>query len=80
MLSYRIEIRLKPGVADPQGAAVLTSLGHLGYKEVSEARIGKIIDITLNETDEAKAEARLKKMCDDLLANTVIEEYTVRKG
>jgi len=71
-----IQVGLKPGVLDPQGRAIARSLGDLGFDEVTEARQGKIIELDLKEKDTARAEDRVKEMCEKLLANTVIESYT----
>ena len=73
-----VYIDLKSGVLDPQGKAVSETLGRLGFDEVKDARIGKRIEIDLEDgMDAAKAEARVKEMCETLLANTVIERYQV---
>ncbi|EBA03586.1 Component of phosphoribosylformylglycinamidine (FGAM) synthetase [Rhodobacterales bacterium HTCC2150] len=68
---------LKNGVLDPQGAAVRHALGTLGFEGVNGVRQGKVIELDLAETDKAKAEASVAQMCDKLLANAVIESYTV---
>lgn len=73
----RIHIRLKPGVLDPQGTAIARALTGLGFDGVGDVRQGKLIEITLAETDPDKARAELEAMCDRLLANPVIETYTV---
>ncbi len=73
----RVHVTLKPGVLDPQGAAVRHSLGALGFDGVEKVRQGKVIELKLSETDVAKAEAQVNEMCEKLLANTVIENYTV---
>lgn len=72
-----VNIGLKPGVLDPQGKAVADTLGRMGYSEVSAARIGKVIELDLEDgLDQAAADARVKEMCEKLLANTVIESYS----
>lgn len=73
-----VHVGLKPGVLDPQGKAVADTLGRMGYGEVEGARIGKVIELDLEDglSSEA-AEARVKEMCEKLLANTVIENYRV---
>ena len=68
-------VTLKRGVLDPQGKAVCTSLHQLGYREVTDVRIGKCMEVTLGGLPRREAEQRLKAMCDKLLANPVIEEY-----
>jgi len=76
-MKARIFITLKPGVLDPQGAAVKHSLGTLGFEGVGQVRQGKVLEIDLAERDEARARASLQDMCDKLLANTVIEDYSI---
>ncbi len=71
-----VHIGLKPGVLDPQGKAVADTLGRMGYNEVAAARIGKVIELDLEDgASAADAETRVKEMCEKLLANTVIESY-----
>ena len=72
-----VNIQLKEGVLDPQGKAVHHALSSLHFDEVSDVRIGKQIILQLNESDEEKAKARVTEMCEELLANTVIEDYTI---
>lgn len=72
-----VRVDLKPGVLDPQGQAVAQALVGLGYGEVAGARQGKIIELDLADGDPAAAEARVREMCERLLANTVIEKYEV---
>lgn len=74
-MKARIKITLKPGVLDPQGKAIQNALGALGFSGVDEVRQGKFIEIRLAETDEAKARAQVQRMCEELLANMVIENY-----
>jgi len=69
-------VRPKPGILDPQGDAVGSALGHLGF-DVTEARVGKVIDIELEAADEATAKAEVLRMCERLLANPLIESYEV---
>ncbi len=76
-MKARIHIVLKPGVLDPQGKAIGTALGHLGFSGVGEVRQGKYIELDLAETDPEKARAAATEMCRKLLANTVIEDYRV---
>ena len=70
-----IYVTLKPSVLDPQGKAVLGGLHSLGYVETSDVRVGKYIELKLEGLDHARAETRVKEMCEQLLANTVIEQY-----
>ncbi len=70
---------LKKSVLDPQGLAVTHALSSLGFGEVKDARLGKLIELELDEVDPAQARKRLEQMCEKLLANTVIEEYRVEE-
>ncbi|MBU0725940.1 MAG: phosphoribosylformylglycinamidine synthase subunit PurS [Alphaproteobacteria bacterium] len=76
-MKAKIHITLKNGVLDPQGKAIGHALGSLGFSGVDEVRQGKYIELDLAETDPAKAKAAVDEMCKKLLANTVIENYTV---
>ena len=76
-MKARVHGTLKRGVLDPQGEAVRHALGSLGFDGVGEVRMGKVIELELAETDAAAAEARVREMCEKLLANTVIENYAV---
>ena len=69
-------VRPKQGILDPQGQAVEGSLQQLGF-DVSEARVGRVIDLELGETDEARARTEVERMCEQLLANPLIESYEV---
>ncbi|WP_136618816.1 MULTISPECIES: phosphoribosylformylglycinamidine synthase subunit PurS [Mesorhizobium] len=80
MIKARITVTLKNGVLDPQGKAIEHALSGLGFGGVGAVRQGKVFDVELAESDKAKAEADLKSMCDKLLANTVIENYSVTLG
>ncbi len=76
-MKARIHITLKSGVLDPQGKAIQSSLGALGFSGVDNVRQGKYIELDIAENDPAKAEAELSRMCETLLANTVIENYAI---
>ncbi len=77
-MKARVHVSLKPGVLDPQGKAVGDALGRLGFSEVGEVRVGKTIELELEDgLAPDAAEARVKEMCEKLLANTVIERYAV---
>ncbi len=76
-LKARVHVMLKDGVLDPQGEAVRHALGTLGFTGVEAVRQGKVIELDLAATDKASAEAEVKAMCEKLLANTVIEKYSV---
>ena len=69
-------VRPKPGILDPQGQAVSSSLRHLGF-EVADARVGKIVDVELATDDPDDARSQLEAMCAQLLANPLIEGYTI---
>jgi len=69
-------VRPKPGILDPQGQAVSSSLQHLGF-EVERARVGRVIDLELAGDDEADARRSLERMCEQLLANPLIESYEI---
>lgn len=73
-----IHVSLKKAILDPQGKAIANALHSMGFDEVEDARQGKVIELQLGDVaDKATAEARLKDMCDKLLANPVIEDYEV---
>ncbi|WP_295044988.1 phosphoribosylformylglycinamidine synthase subunit PurS [uncultured Paracoccus sp.] len=76
-LKARVTIMLKDGVLDPQGEAIRHALGGLGHQGVTGVRQGKLIELDLDATDAASARAEVEKMCEGLLANTVIEKYAV---
>jgi phosphoribosylformylglycinamidine synthase len=76
-MKARVFVTLKSGVLDPQGEAVRHALGALGFQGVQSVRQGKVIDLELDAADRAAAEAEVKRMCETLLANTVIETYAV---
>ncbi|HEY6016155.1 MAG TPA: phosphoribosylformylglycinamidine synthase subunit PurS [Gaiellaceae bacterium] len=69
-------VRPKAGILDPQGAAVESSLQHLGF-DVGGARVGRVIDLEVGETDPARARERVEEMCRRLLANPLIESYEI---
>ena len=75
-MKARIKITLKNGVLDPQGKAIEGALASLGFADVGDVRQGKYIEVDLKEADEAKAKAQVERMCKELLANTVIENYS----
>ena len=76
-MKARVFVTLKNGVLDPQGKAIGHALNNLGFASVGGVRQGKLIELELSETDEAKARTELKDMCEKLLANTVIEKYDI---
>jgi len=71
----KIHVTLKQGILDPQGKAIEHALDSLGFKNVANVRVGKYMELDLDQSDMAKAEAEVKGMCEKLLANTIIEEY-----
>jgi phosphoribosylformylglycinamidine synthase len=73
----RVHVTLKNGVLDPQGKAIQHALGSLGFDGVDDVRQGKYIELDLSTTDKAAAEANVEEMCKKLLANMVIENYSI---
>jgi len=71
----KVHVTLKQGILDPQGKAIEHALDSLGFKNAANVRVGKYMELDIDEKDRAKAEAEVKKMCEKLLANTIIEEY-----
>ena len=76
-MKTRVYVTLKNGVLDPQGKAIEHALDGLGFAGVGQVRQGKVFDVEIDGADRAKAEADLKSMCEKLLANTVIENYSI---
>lgn len=79
-MKAKIHVTLKPGILDPQGKAIEHALDSLGFKHTANVRVGKYIELDLQETDATKAEVAVKAMCEKLLANTIIEEYRYELG
>jgi phosphoribosylformylglycinamidine synthase PurS subunit len=77
VIKARVTVTLKNGVLDPQGKAIEGALGALGFDGIGQVRQGKVFDLQLETADKGKAEADLKAMCEKLLANTVIENYSI---
>ena len=69
-------VRPKPGILDPQGAAVGSALGHLGFA-VKDARVGKVIDLDVEAANAAEAKEKVESMCEQLLANPLIEPFVM---
>jgi phosphoribosylformylglycinamidine synthase PurS subunit len=69
-------VRPKPGILDPQGEAVESSLRHLGFA-VGDARVGRVVDLDVEERDPAAARAEVERMCQQLLTNPLIESYEI---
>ncbi len=76
-MKARVTISLKNGVLDPQGKAIEHALHGLGFNGVNDVRQGKIIELDLGDIDKGSAPAEVEKMCTQLLANTVIENYSI---
>ncbi|WP_265500574.1 phosphoribosylformylglycinamidine synthase subunit PurS [Paracoccus beibuensis] len=76
-MKARVTVMLKDGVLDPQGEAIRHALGGLGHRGVTGVRQGKLIELDLAATDAEAARAEVAKMCEGLLANTVIEKYSI---
>ena len=76
-MKARVEVFLKPGVLDVQGKAIEAALGGLGFKNVADVRVGRVISFDSTAADKAAAEADARQMADRLLANQVIESYRV---
>jgi phosphoribosylformylglycinamidine synthase PurS subunit len=71
-----INVRLKKGILDPQGKTVNNALNHLGFKNIQNVRIGKLIEFEIAESDKSVAAQKIEEACRKLLANLVIEDFT----
>jgi len=78
MLKAEINITLKRTVSDPQGLTVKHALESLGYKDLADVRIGKVVVIKLNYKDKDRAKKEINEMCKKLLANPIIEDYRIK--
>ena len=76
MYTARIRVTLKPTVNDPQGLTIAQALKRLGFETVQSVRAGKFIEVKVNETDRDQAVTRVQAMCEGLLANPVIEQFS----
>jgi phosphoribosylformylglycinamidine synthase PurS subunit len=76
-MKAKIHVTLKNGVLDPQGKAIESALEHLGFSDVGAVRVGKYIEVELKEENAETVRTRAEEMCEKLLANTVIEKYSV---
>jgi phosphoribosylformylglycinamidine synthase len=76
-MKARVLVRLKPGILDVQGATVQRALENLGFAEVREVRVGKVVEVEMNGATPEAARRRLEEMCARLLANPVTEDFTV---
>ena len=79
-MKVRVTVMVKKGVLDPQGKTILASLHQLGYKDVTDVKAGKILELSLPKMGKAQMEKKVKEMCDRLLANTIIEDYEFEVG
>ena len=77
MYLAKVYVTLKPTVNDPQGITVLGGLKNMGYESVSEVRVGKFLEIKIDEAERNRAQSIANEMCEKLLANPVIEQYSV---
>ena len=76
-MKVRVLVRLKPGILDVQGAAVKRALGGLGFTDVADLRVGKVIELEVDAVDTSAARARVDEMCRKLLANPILEDYAI---
>ena len=76
-IRYAINVRPKPGILDPQGRAVEGSLSHLGIDGVSEVRVGRRIELTVEAVDDRAARATVERLASELLSNPLIEAYDI---
>jgi len=74
-MKVRVTVMMKKGVLDPQGKTILGSLHQLGYKDVTDVKAGKVLELSLPKMGKAQLEKKVKEMCERLLANTIIEDY-----
>lgn len=74
-MKAKVHVTLKQGILDPQGKAIEHAMESLGFRTAGEVRVGKYMEFEVREKDRAKAETIVKMLCEQLLANTVIEEY-----
>ena len=76
-MKVRVLVRLRPGIMDVQGAAVQRALVGLGFGDLRDLRVGKVLEIDVDAPSEGAARARVDEMCKKLLANPVLEDYTI---
>ena len=77
LFSVHVDVQLRPGIADPQGATIERSLPTLGFDGISGVRVGKSIRFAIEAADEASARAELEDLCHRFLSNPVIEDTTI---
>ena len=78
-MKFSVTVTLKKDVLDPQGKVVQNTLINLGMKNLKSIRPGKFFEIEINENDQNKAEKKINEMCEKLLVNLIIEDYTISK-
>ncbi len=76
MLKAQVHVMLKKGIFDPQGQAVMHGLESVGFQTVKQVRIGKVIELSLDMTDKTEADRVVNDMCDQMLANPIVESYS----
>ena len=76
-MKVRVLVRLKPGILDVQGAAVKRALGGLGFTDVADLRVGKVIEVDVDAASADAARVRVDEMCKKLLANPILEDYAI---
>jgi phosphoribosylformylglycinamidine synthase len=76
-VKVRVLVRLRPGILDVQGATVARALTGLGFDDLRELRVGKVVDVDVDAPTIERARSRVEEMCKKLLANPVIEDYTI---
>ena len=76
-MKVRVLVRLKPGILDVQGAAVKRALGGLGFTDVADLRVGKLIELEIDAVNASAVRARVDEMCQKLLANPILEDYAI---
>lgn len=76
MYQAKIHVTLRESVLDTQGAAVIKSLQTMGYNQVSQVKVGRLLVVDIDAADQATAEAQVREMCEKLLVNLVMEDYT----
>ena len=76
-MKLRVLVRLRPGIMDVQGAAVQRALVGLGFGDLRDLRVGKVIEVDIDASSPTAAQARVDEMCRKLLANPVLEDYTI---
>ena len=80
MTKAKIYVTFKEGILDPQGATIAKALKNMGFENIRDVKIGKLIEIKFNGGSEEEVEESIKSMCDKLLANPVIEDYRFELG